>query len=73
MGIGLAAAREQNVEAVPIEEFDHEKVDKILQLDAKGLGSVVMLALGQTDEKDSLNSHKAKTPAKKQPHLLVVN
>jgi nitroreductase/dihydropteridine reductase len=73
MGTGLAAARDMNVEAIPIEEFDRKKVDSILQLDAKGLGSVVMLALGRTDEKDGDHAHQARTPAKREPHLFEVN
>lgn len=49
LGIGLAAAAIEEVDSVPIEGFSTSKLDKLLDLDAKNLGSVCMLALGNRD------------------------
>ena len=50
MGIGLVAAAEGNIDSTPMEGFDHEKMDEILQLKEKDLKSTVLLALGYRDE-----------------------
>jgi nitroreductase len=49
LGIGLVAAAEENIDSTPMEGFDHEKLDEILQLREKGFRSVVLLALGYRD------------------------
>jgi nitroreductase len=49
LGIGLVAAAEENIDSTPMEGFDHEQVDEILQLKEKGLKSTVLLALGYRD------------------------
>jgi nitroreductase len=49
LGIGLVAAAEENIDSTPMEGFDHEQVDEILQLKEKGLKSIVLLALGYRD------------------------
>jgi nitroreductase len=50
IGIGLVAAAEENIDSTPMEGFDHDKMDDILQLKEKGVRSVVLLALGYRDE-----------------------
>ena len=49
LGIGLVAAAEENIDSTPMEGFNHEQLDEILQLKAKGLNSVTILALGYRD------------------------
>lgn len=46
LGVGVVAAANQQVDATPIEGFIPAELDKILDLPAKGLKSVVLLALG---------------------------
>jgi len=55
LGIGLAAAASERIDSTPMEGFNHESLDEILQLKERGLRSTVLLALGYRDEvKDSL-------------------
>ena len=49
LGTGLVAAASEEVDSTPMEGFDPAKLDEILGLKAKGLKSVVMLALGYRD------------------------
>ncbi|MCA1774161.1 MAG: nitroreductase family protein [Loktanella sp.] len=46
LGVALAAAAEQRVDATPMEGFDPKAYDAILGLREKGLNSVVVLPLG---------------------------
>ena len=50
LGIAIAAAALAKVDATPMEGFNPAAVDEILDLKAKGLRSVVLLALGYRDE-----------------------
>lgn len=55
LGVAVVAAAEQQVDSVPIEGFEPEKLDAILDLPAQGLHSVLMMPLGYRDtEKDWL-------------------
>lgn len=59
LGIALVAAAEQEVDCTPMEGFDPEAVDKILNIKDRGLRSVVLLPLGYRDaENDWLVSMK---------------
>lgn len=49
-GIAIAAAAEQKVDATPMEGFNNAELDKLLNLEAKGLKSVTLLPLGYRDE-----------------------
>lgn len=49
LGFGLAAAAEIEVDTTPMEGFSPDAFDEILGLRAKGLKSVVVLALGTRD------------------------
>lgn len=49
-GIAIAAAAEQKVDATPMEGFNKEELDVLLNLEAKGLKSVTLLPLGYRDE-----------------------
>ncbi|WP_317166310.1 NAD(P)H-dependent oxidoreductase [Spirosoma agri] len=56
LGSALIAAATEHVDATPIEGFNADALDKILDLPAKGLRSVALMALGYRDEeKDFLS------------------
>ncbi len=50
LGTGLIASAEEQVDSTPMEGFNSLEFDRILQLDQKGLKSLVLLALGYRDE-----------------------
>jgi nitroreductase len=59
LGFGLAAAAVEGVDSTPMEGFNAEGLDELLQLKEKGLKSVTLLALGHRDaEHDYLASMK---------------
>lgn len=47
--MAIAAAAELGIDATPMEGFDKAQLDELLGLSAKGLKSVVLLALGRRD------------------------
>jgi nitroreductase/dihydropteridine reductase len=49
LGTALVAAAVEEVDATPMEGFDPQAVDTVLELKAKGLRSVALLALGYRD------------------------
>lgn len=49
LGTGIVAAAMEGVDATPMEGFDPAGVDRVLGLEAMGLRSVSMLALGHRD------------------------
>ena len=67
LGLAVAAAAEQRVDASPMEGFDKTKMDETLRLEKMGLKSVVMLALGYRDEEKDwlLKLKKVRTPKEK--------
>jgi len=64
LGIAMAAAAEQQVDATPIEGFSPEELDKLLELKEKGLKSAVILPLGYRDSANDwlVNLKKVRTP-----------
>lgn len=72
LGSALVAAAEQKVDSTPMEGFENEKVDEILNLREKGLRSVIVLPLGYRDEsKDWLvTMKKVRTPKEELVTLL---
>ena len=64
LGLAVAAAAEQKVDASPMEGFDKTKMDETLGLEKMGLKSVVMLALGYRDEEKDwlIKLKKVRTP-----------
>jgi len=63
-GLAIAAAAEQKVDATPMEGFDRDKMDELLELDKLGLKSVVILPLGYREEEGDwlMNLKKVRTP-----------
>lgn len=51
-GMLLAYAAEKRIDACPMEGFDSKKFDEVLGLDALGLESVAVCALGYRDKED---------------------
>jgi nitroreductase len=49
LGIALVAAAEEQVDSTPMEGFDKQALDELLQLKEKGLASAVILPLGYRD------------------------
>jgi nitroreductase len=49
LGFGLFAAALEEVDTTPMEGFSPEALDEVLELDKKGLKSVVILAVGHRD------------------------
>ena len=64
LGIAIAAAAEQRVDATPMEGFDNAKLDELLGLEKLGLKSAVLLALGYRDDENDWWSKlkKVRTP-----------
>jgi nitroreductase / dihydropteridine reductase len=73
LGTGLAAAAMEEIDATPMEGFDPEKLDELLQLPAKGLKSVVLLALGYRDEASDYLVNAAKVRRKKDKLFIRIN
>lgn len=73
LGTALIAAAEQKVDATPMEGFNPDMVDEILDLDKLGLRSVILLPLGYRDEeKDFLSSAKKVRRSRKELVLDLV-
>lgn len=51
-GMAIAAAAELRVDATPMEGFDNQALDELLNLKEKGLKSVTLLPLGYRDEEN---------------------
>lgn len=64
LGLALVAAAEQKVDSTPMEGFNNEKMDELLELKEKGLRSVALLALGYRDEENDwlVNLKKVRKP-----------
>lgn len=63
LGLAMAAAAEQKVDATPMEGFIPEKLDELLDLKSKGLKSAVLLPIGYRGDGDWLvNLKKVRTP-----------
>ncbi|AWX14398.1 NAD(P)H-dependent oxidoreductase [Mergibacter septicus] len=64
LGLALAQAAELKIDTTPVEGFDHDLVDRILELPQKGLKSVSLMYIGYADkEKDWVaNMKKVRRP-----------
>lgn len=60
LGFGLIAAVNEGVDSVPIEGFNPQALDELLELDKKNLASVCMMAVGYSDEETDYNRHLPK-------------
>ena len=71
LGIGLAAAAIEEVDATPMEGFDPAKLDEILDLPAKGLKSAVLLMLGYRDAASDPSASAKKVRRAKEDLFIV--
>lgn len=64
MGTALAAAAEFKIDTTPMEGFIPAKLDELLGLEAQGLHSVLLLAVGERDAANDfmVNAKKVRTP-----------
>jgi len=64
LGLAIAAAAEQGVDATPMEGFDPVKMDELLGLGQLGITSVALLPIGYRDEQNDwlLKLKKVRTP-----------
>jgi nitroreductase len=58
LGVALAVAAENRIDATPMEGFDPKAFDEILGLSKLGLASRVLLAVGFRAEDDDAQKHK---------------
>ena len=67
LGLAMAAAAEQKIDATPMEGFDKAKIDELLGLEKVGLKSVALLPIGYRDEDRDwlLKLKKVRTPKEK--------
>lgn len=71
-GLSIAMAAELKVDTTPMEGFDNEALDALLNLKEKGLKSVTILPLGYRDaENDWLVSLKKVRHPKKEFHIEI--
>lgn len=52
LGFGLLAAADLKIDATPMEGFDNEALDELLNLQEQGLKSTVMMAIGYRDHEN---------------------
>jgi len=72
MGIGMAAAALDKIDTTPMESFNKEDLDEILQLKEKGLRSVLLLALGYRDEENDNTAKDQKVRRKKEDLFITL-
>ena len=73
LGMAIAAAAEQKVDATPMEGFDPKQYDEILGLTEKGLKSVAILPLGYRDENGDWLAGLKKVRAPKSEFVIEFN
>jgi len=64
LGIAMAAAAEMKVDSTPMEGFNYQALDELLNLKDKGLKTAVILPLGYRDTENDwlVNLKKVRTP-----------
>lgn len=72
LGTALIAAADLQVDATPMEGFDADKFDELLNLKALGLKSVVTLAIGYRDEEGDIFAKFKKVRLAKDDFATVV-
>ncbi|MFT2009811.1 nitroreductase family protein [Pontibacter sp. 13R65] len=70
-GTALVAAAAEQVDATPMEGFDSEKLDELLQLKAKGLRSVTIMPLGYRDTENDWLAKLPKVRRQKEKLFIV--
>ncbi|TDH27317.1 NAD(P)H-dependent oxidoreductase [Segetibacter sp. 3557_3] len=70
-GTAIAAAAEEHVDATPMEGFNNVALDKLLNLNEKGLRSVTLLPLGYRDAEKDVLATSAKVRRNKEELFLL--
>lgn len=73
LGFGLLAAADLRIDATPIEGFNNEAVDELLNLPEQGLKSTVMMALGYKDEETDWWSKLERVRRSKEELFIELN
>jgi nitroreductase / dihydropteridine reductase len=71
LGFGLVAAAVEQVDATPMEGFDHLAMDEFLGLDAMNLQSVMVMALGFRDEETDYQAKAKKIRLPKEEFFIT--
>ena len=72
LGTALIAAADLQIDSTPMEGFDADKFDELLNLKEKGLKSVVTLALGYRDEEQDMYAKFKKVRLAKDDFASVI-
>jgi len=72
LGTALIAAADLQIDTTPMEGFDADKFDDLLNLKEKGLKSVVTLALGYRDEEQDMYAKFKKVRLAKEDFVSVI-
>ena len=70
-GIGLVAAASEKVDATPMEGFNSEALDELLNLKEKGLRSVTLMPIGYREEESDWLAKLPKVRREKEKLFLV--
>lgn len=73
LGTGLIAAAEDNVDATPMEGFDRDALDLVLNLKEKGLKTVVLMALGYRDAAHDYLASTKKVRREKEKLFIIMH
>lgn len=73
LGTALIAAADLQIDSTPMEGFDADKFDELLNLKEKGLKSVVTLALGYRDEEQDMYAKFKKVRLAKDDFASVIS
>ena len=73
LGLAIAQAAELKVDSTPMEGFNNEALDTLLDLKSKGLKSVVLLALGYRDKENDWLVDMKKVRSPKEHFVFELN
>jgi len=72
LGTGLIAAADLKIDATPMEGFDSQLLDKLLDLKTQGLKSVVLLSIGYRDEEKDVFAKLKKVRLPKEQFATII-
>ncbi len=72
-GTAIAAAAELKVDATPMEGFDSKALDSFLNLEERGLKSIILLPLGYRDESNDWLVNLKKVRKRKEEFITELN
>ncbi len=73
LGVALVAAAEEQIDSTPMEGFDKNLLDVLLNLEEKGLRSSVIMALGYRDTKNDYLVNLKKVRREKEKLFITLN